>query len=569
MRLRPRLRPVLCAALFAAAAGAAADAPHSPFAMCSRLEARLAAGDGVTLPDADAELAHFAGMVDLSDGDWPDAFLARVGETVCVAVSPITGCYEFFDETGVVFWTVVPVLPTTDNWVAPFRHAEDVPSTDDALYESWRLVDVWRLSHAESAEFAELSDRARPPGAPRLESHAENAENAEFFNLDLPFVDNGGQLRFVNNPDPTNLCFAAFSFSETNLCFTVAWPTNELPPESTLDLYVSTNLSSRWSLLSSHPATNPPVSFSVERASVPGYVAPTSHVHGATCESITNVIASPLDGTTVYTNVLWSCATNRAPVEAAFFRLGTRHDTDGDGAADAFETLSLGTDPRDPDTDGDGIPDVADTAGWLANPLWATNAASANLAIALCEPLAEDARPVLFLGNLPIPLATRPGPFFFKLPPGELVPCRLAAGDGVSTTLWCGPPEGIGPDGKPIPGNLEGIPIATPLWCDNPAAIFGGNRGGGACNFAQPVMSIVPADDTGSHMSNAGWCIHGSNGVARFRMILLPEACARALEPFADGAASIDGDCLVIDLSGTTGEVRSNYGFRQRSKPRE
>ena len=242
---RPPLLPALAAALLAATAASASADAASPLAMCAQLEARMASGDGVTLPDADAEIVHFAGTVDLADGDWPDAFLARVGERVCVAVSPFTGCYEFFDEAGAVFWTVVPVLPTTENWVAPFRHAEPGPFPDDDLYAPWRLVDVWQLSHAEFAE------------------------SAEFFDLDFGFVDNGGQLRFVNNPDPTNLCFTAFSFTETNLFFSTAWPTNEALPESILDLYGSTNLSSRWLLLSSYPATNPPVSFAIDPVTLP------------------------------------------------------------------------------------------------------------------------------------------------------------------------------------------------------------------------------------------------------------------------------------------------------------
>lgn len=49
----------------------------------------MAAGDGVTLPDADAEIVRHAGTIDLSRGEWPEAFAARAGETVCVAVSPV------------------------------------------------------------------------------------------------------------------------------------------------------------------------------------------------------------------------------------------------------------------------------------------------------------------------------------------------------------------------------------------------------------------------------------------------------------------------------------------------
>ena len=104
----------------------------------------MAAGDGVTLPEADRELARFAGAADLERGDWPAAFAARAGETIRVAMSPLTGCYEFFDESGAVFWTVVPVLPTTENWVASFRHAEEGAFPDDALYAPWRLFRIPR-----------------------------------------------------------------------------------------------------------------------------------------------------------------------------------------------------------------------------------------------------------------------------------------------------------------------------------------------------------------------------------------------------------------------------------------
>ena len=90
-----RLLPVF--ALLAAVATACADAT-SPLAMCLRLEKRIAAGDGITLPDAEREIARFAGTVDLSRGDWPETFFAHEGETVCVAVSPFTGNYEFFDN---------------------------------------------------------------------------------------------------------------------------------------------------------------------------------------------------------------------------------------------------------------------------------------------------------------------------------------------------------------------------------------------------------------------------------------------------------------------------------------
>ena len=541
---------VLCCA---AATATGAESAASPFAMCSRLESRIAAGDGVTLPDADRELVRFAGTADLADGDWPGEFLARAGRTVCVAVSPHTGCYEFFDESGDVFWTVVPVLPTTDNWVAPFRHAEGRTHPDDDLYAPWRLVDVWLLSHAESAEFAEFSGRARPPGAPRLESRAENAV---FFDFDLPFVDNCGQLRFVNNPDPTNLCFTAFSFSETNIFFTAAWPTNEPPPGSVLDLYVSTNLSSRWSILSSHPATNPPVSFSVERSSVPGYVATAYHVHDATCESITNVVSSPLDGTTVYTNVFWSCSTNREPAETAFFRLGTRHDTDGDGLLDASEILVLGTDPHRLDSDGDGVPDGVSPADWWINPIWATNGEDADFIVDLVAPTDRSAETILTMDSLRIPLSPNAGPWNFRLPRGRVVPCS-ASSSGSFFILWCGAPGGSfwAPDPT----------FENPLWTDGIGNVSGYHTDPGSCSLAVPVLTVEPVfppEDstnavagTGSHLTESGSvCVHEADGILRYSWNVAPAIVGQGRQPVATGSMHVDSTGLYADVSGTFGD---------------
>ena len=501
---RPILRPVLAAALLAATAVPASADAASPLAMCAHLEARMTAGDGITLPDADAEFAHFAGTVDLGEGDWQDAFLARAGKTVCVAVSPFTGCYEFFDETGAVFWTVVPVLPTTENWVAPFRHAEAGAHPDDALYAPWRLVDVWMLSFGEEAVLRSAAGRRAP-------------------------------RRLAPGDGPaTNLCITAFSFTETNLCFTAAWPTNESLPDATLDLYGSTNLlDARWMLLSSHPATNPPVEFAVAPASLTWHVAPTQHVHGATCVSITNIVASPLDGTTVYTNAFWSCSTNRPPGEAGFFRIGTRHDTDGDGLFDAFEKLVTRTSPTAVDTDGDGT----------------------NLVVSLYAPVTNGSA-VLYFDDLPIPLDSDPGPWYLCLPTNAVVDCTLVSGTNTVAMLWCGPPEGI-QGGTPY----WGIPddVATPIWCDDFSAVFGGNLGGGACHFARPVLSVAPDfDATPGHMASAnGWCVHTPDDLVHFDWSLTPAACSGPLVPLATGNAVVSGSDVVFDLSGTSGEVLS------------
>ncbi len=508
---------------------ASAAAVDSPFAMCSLLEARIAAGDGITLPDADRELVRFAGTADFAEGDWPAEFLARAGQAVRVAVSPVTGCYEFFDESGAVFWTVVPVLPTTDNWVAPFRHAEEGSFPGDDLYAPWRLVDVWFLSHAESAENAELS-------------------------LDFEFVNNGGHLRFVDNPDITNLCFTSFSFTETNLYFTAAWPTNNVLPEATLDLYGSTNLSTCWMSLSSHPATTNPVSFSVERDSLPWYVAPTQHVHDASCVSVTNIVASPLDGTTVYTNTFWSCSTNRAPGEAGFFRLGTRHDTDGDGLFDAAELLVHGTRPDRLDSDGDGIPDGVSPAEWYANPLLATNYLDADFVVELVGPHDLGSQIVLRVDGTAFPLVPDGGPWMFSLPPGEIVSCSLSADP--FATLWCSPSE-------------------PPFWSRGLENVYGYHTNGscGSCEIAVPVLTVEPdfgeplrsglsPPPSRSHLTGAGSvCVHGDEVLQRYSWSVAPAALGFGRQPVVTGAVRLEDGCPVIDIAGTTGERTGTFGF--------
>ena len=518
----------------------------SPLAMCAALEARMAAGDGATLPDADTELVRHAGTVDLARGDWPEAFAARAGETVCVAVSPLTGHYEFFDESGECFYTLVPVLPTTENWVAPFRHAEGGTHPDDALYDPWRLVDIWTLSTGRDAP------TARPI------SHAESAE----LNLDLRFVNNDGQLRFVNNPDVTNLCFTAFSFSETNLVFTAAWSTNEPLPDATLDLYGSTNLlDPRWLFLSSHPATNPPVEFTVAHASLPWYVEPTQHVHGASCESITNIVLSPLDGTSVYTNVFWSCSTNRASGEAGFFRLGTRLDTDGDGLTDAAELLVHGTRPDRLDSDGDGVPDGIEPSLWWSNPIWATNAEDADFIVDLVAPTDGSAETILTMDGLRIPLSPAAGPWYFKLPPGQVVSCS-ASSSGSFFVLWCGAPGGSFWDPDPA--------FEKPLWTDGIDNISGYHTGAGSCSLAVPVLTVEPVfppEDptnsvagTGSHWTDSGSiCVHEPDGILRYSWNVAPAIVGQGRQPAVTGPLRLDSAGLYADVSATTGEQEGTF----------
>ena len=518
----------------------------SPVGMCSRLEARMAAGDGITLPDPDAELAGFAGTVDLARGEWPEAFAARAGETVCVAVSPFTGCYEFFDESGAVFWTVAPAFPTTENWVAPFRHTEEGTFPDDDLYAPWRLVDMWSLSHAESAEFAEF------------ESRAESAENA----ASLAARRSSLVTRGADGP-ATNLCFTAFAFTETNLCFTAAWPTNESLPGATLDLYGSTNLARPgWTLLSSHPATNPPVSFSVAPAALPWYVEPTQHVHDATCGVVTNVVLSPLDGATVYTNVVWSCSTNRMPGECGFFRLGTRHDTDGDGFYDAAELLVHGTRPDRLDSDGDGVPDGVVPSAWWSNPLWATNSFDADFIVEIVAPIDGSAETILTMDGMRIPLSPAAGPCYFSLPPGQIVSCS-ASTTGSFFILWAGTSG----------GSFWGLPesFEKPFWADGIGNVSGYHAVSGSCQIAVPVLTVEPdfggglrsgGPVNGSHVGQDGSvCVHAADGIQRYTWTIAPAVVAAGRTPTATGAVQLESGNPFIDVSLASGVLSGSFGF--------
>ena len=351
------------ATMLAVHASASDGIPLSPSDMTSALERKIVSGVGVMYPGSDLESATTPALV-LLDAEWPDPFLDRIGETISVRVSSTTGYYEFTDESGSVFWIEIPVAPLTWNWVAPFLRPYDPPTEDFSLIAPWHLGDRWRLSTEALEDLRAVPPLLRSP---------------------LPRSAPGTN-------DVTNLCFTAFTFTETNLYFTAAWPTNDALPDNLIDLYCSTNELNRFRfLISSHPATNPPVSFDIPSALVPNWGCATSHVHDATCPVITNIVLSPLDGTTIYTNVVYGCAVTNSPQEAAFFRLGSRVDTDGDGLADAYELyvtgtstnavdtdldglfdsdeITYGTDPNVPDTDGDGLLDGEEVLLLSTNPL--------------------------------------------------------------------------------------------------------------------------------------------------------------------------------------------------------
>ena len=516
-------------AMAAMSSPARSESPVSPWEMAVATEQWLVEGAGARFPDGMADPASDGDFV-FVDGSWPLPFRERVGEAVALRISPDTGCYEFADPDGTVFWTVVPVAPLTWNWISPFRS----PLRPDArdLYSPFRIAREWLL--LSPAEF---------------DSRAESAENAE------PLVTRHSSLVTRGAAGPaTNLCFTAFSYTETNLFFAAAWPTNETLPEAVLDLYGSTNLlDPRWTFLSSHPATTNPVSFAVAPAALPWYVEPTQHVHDATCAVATNVVLSPLDGVTVYTNVVWSCTTNRTPVPPGFFQLGTHHDTDGDGLFDSFEKLASGTDPASSDTDGDGVPDGLTWAQWRSHPLWAENGDGTNLVVFLYEPVTNGFAALRF-GDLCIPLASNAGPWCLCVPTNAVVDCTLVSGADTVAMLWYGPPEAVEwtPANRSAPGPrwTWDVPddVAVPIWCDRPMSVFGGNVGGGSCRFARPELRIRSEEPGQEGCLDV--CVHGSEGIARFSWSVEPSACT-GLWAFATGHLSDSGDgrSFCIDVS--------------------
>lgn len=166
----------------------------------------MAEGAGARFLDGMADPARDGDSPVFVDETWPIAFQERIGESILVRVSPDTGCYEFEDADGVVFWTVVPVAPLTWNWLSPFR----LPFRFDAqnLFSPFRLAREWLLTTPEIEAMRVVPMRR----APRRSAPAAPV---------------------------TNLCFTAFAITNEILFFTADWPTDDVLPENVIDVYCS------------------------------------------------------------------------------------------------------------------------------------------------------------------------------------------------------------------------------------------------------------------------------------------------------------------------------------------
>ncbi len=170
-------------------------------------------------------------------------------------------------------------------------------------------------------------------------------------------------------------------------------------------------------------------------------------------------------------------------------------DTDGDGLVDGYEVQN-GTDPLNPDSNGDGIPDGTTPEELAANPLFATNAVSANLALSFSSPDAGDYG-VLLLNNLPVPI-TNGTTLFLTLPSGSGVSYRFSSSGRTTMTVTT-----FGDD--------------LPILVDDSSGLFGG----GACVSASGrLLAGGSLNITCTDSSITGPCVHEIPGTRSYRVTL-------------------------------------------------
>lgn len=177
-------------------------------------------------------------------------------------------------------------------------------------------------------------------------------------------------LSFVVTASPlfADYSISSFSLEPTGLVFQVSATTNQVFPSATIDCYHARSLTSGgWWWIDSAEVPNGTNSFSLFVSAdkfLPADEGLTEH--GISCAAVTNIYPCPLFTGVEVTNVTWNCTCPAWPT-TAFFRLGDRTDTDGDGLVDSYEHIVMGTDLSNPDTDHDAIWDY-DEALFGLNP---------------------------------------------------------------------------------------------------------------------------------------------------------------------------------------------------------
>ena len=187
--------------------------------------------------------------------------------------------------------------------------------------------------HAQKPTRARQGDETidRGPAALNTEE-TEGGRHGESFEGGAPTVASSTSSNSPCLPTSNN-----FVFSDSNLCFWkiekgtdsvtlgLAWPDGLILPNGRLDVFGHWRLApDGWTRLA--------------QVDVSGEQSP---------------VAVEIGIDTFPTNAM---------ARAAFFRLATQDDTDGDGLSDADEAWALGTDPASPDTDGDGLGDGDEVA---------------------------------------------------------------------------------------------------------------------------------------------------------------------------------------------------------------
>ena len=170
-------------------------------------------------------------------------------------------------------------------------------------------------------------------------------------------------------------------------------------------------------------------------------------------------------------------------------------DTDGDGLVDGYEVQN-GTDPLNPDSNGDGIPDGTTPEELAASPLFATNAASANLVLSFST-LDAGTYGVLLLDNLPVPV-TNGTTLNLSLPSASGVSYRFSS-SGLTT----------------ISAMTFGDDL--PILVDDSAGMFGGTACFSASGrlLAGGSLDIICTDS-----SITGPCVHEIPGTRSYRVTL-------------------------------------------------